>query len=151
MVEPRRNPSSSTRWRWGYNTMPGNVAVATPTTVLPKRLGGTFRESHEYITEECGPYMDGAVQQTIHTPSAPRRSWDVAEQLSATLTAALHAFYLARKGPLTAFYFYPNPDDWDSDGSSETGRYTVRFDGPMSADHAMSEVHTTSYRVVEVV
>ena len=111
--------------------MPGSVANAAPSTVLPQFLCSAFQESRE-IALRGNEYKNGESQRALQVASS-RRQWSLTTRLPATSMDALRAFFLARRGSLEAFFFY-DPfavtsvgSNWDGTGASATGRVTVRF------------------------
>lgn len=118
--------------------MPGNVSNAAPMTVLPQVLCAFFERASGWRVEE-NEYANGEWQaQSMVT--APRYSWRLAAILDAAASAALAAFYLARKGEAEPFYFY---DPYfagfahDPTGVATEGRFTVRFVGSLSQPLAL--------------
>jgi hypothetical protein len=132
--------------------MPGNVAAAAPTTVLPWSLASRFTRQSEYPLL-LAEYRAGECDQSILGEIA-RNTWELSwEHLTPTEITALFAFYIACNGPLTPFYFYdltePNAGTYDPTGASTTSRYTVRFDGEWSQSIQLS-MGKVSLRLVEV-
>jgi hypothetical protein len=113
--------------------MPGSVANAAPSTVLPWSLSRAFVRSQEYPVVE-NEYAGGESQRTVRASNS-RKRWRLAKRLAPAQLAALRDFYHARKGPQEPFYFYDpwetNPKfSYDPTGQQPQGRYTVRFEGP---------------------
>jgi hypothetical protein len=116
--------------------MPGSVANAAPTTVLPWSLCKAFSHSREYAVND-NEYRDGSSQRGLFVGllvATSRKSWKTSRRLTPSTLAAFRTFYDARKGPHQPFYFY-NPWEtspkfsYDATGVKTTGRYTVRFVG----------------------
>lgn len=115
--------------------MPGNVAAATPSTVLPLSLARAFARSRKYPVL-VNEFADGSAQRGLLTNNS-RKRWRLAKRLTPAKIAELRAFYEARKGAHQAFYFYDpyetNPRfSYDGTGATVQGRYTVRFEGGWS-------------------
>lgn len=111
--------------------MPGNVATATASTVLPNGLAAAFTEAAEWPILANEPYPDGRTQRRALAANS-RKSWSIGRRLTQAEWVTLLAFYEATKGPLTPFYFYADPSDYDATGASTTGRWLVRFAGAIS-------------------
>jgi hypothetical protein len=133
--------------------MPGSVANAAPSTVLPKFLCSAFQESREIALQQ-NEYRNGESQRALQVSSS-RRQWTLSVRLPATAMDALRTFYLARRGPLEAFYFYdpfavtPIGSNWDGTGASATGRITVRFAGGWEQSMGMARTDAP-VRLVEI-
>jgi phage-related protein len=110
--------------------MPGSVANAAPTTVLPQSLCRAFVHTREYPVID-NEYRNGESQRSAQAATS-RKKWSLTKRLTATQLQALRDFYDARNGTHQPFYFYDpyetNPKfSWDGTGAAVTGRYTVRF------------------------
>lgn len=112
--------------------VPGSVANAAPSTVLPWSLCKAFAHSREYAVID-NEYRNGESQRSRLVETS-RKSWRTSRRLTPTALEDFRDFYDARHGPQEPFWFY---DPWDTDpkfsydenGSSPDGRYTVRFEG----------------------
>ncbi len=110
--------------------MPGSVANAEPTEVMPLSLCRAFSHAREYSVL-VNEYKNGESQRSRQADTS-RKSWKTARRLTPSLLADFRDFYVARRGPTEPFYFY---EPWDSGfthdptGVQTTGRYTVRFEG----------------------
>jgi len=110
--------------------MPGSVANAAPSEVLPHSLCRAFARSQEYAVLD-NEYRNGESQRSALVATS-RKRWRQAKRLAPGALEDLRDFYDARHGPQEPFYFYdpyetspkftPNP-------SGSVGRYTVRFEG----------------------
>jgi hypothetical protein len=123
--------------------VPGSVAAAAPTTVLPLSLCKAFVHSREYALVE-NEYRNGESQRSLLVASS-RKSWRLAKRLTASAMKTLRDFYDARNGPQQSFYFYDvfetSPKfGYDPTGVATTGRYTVRFEGPWEQSCGMGRV-----------
>lgn len=132
--------------------MPGNVPNASPTELMPFALAKLFRRQQVYAVLR-NEYLDGEPQIGALTDTS-RKAWELTVRVPRAEIAAFRAFYTARRGPLEPFYFYDlsetsPPFTYDETGSSVSGRYTVRFDGPwdQTLDVGLGEF---SLRLIEV-
>jgi len=112
--------------------MPGSVASAVPTTVLPQSLSRSFDHEREFPV--VGNEYRNGESQRLFLAASSRKRWRQAKRLTAAQMATLRSFYLARKGPQEPFYIYDPWDtspkfSWDATGVATVGRYTVRFGG----------------------
>jgi phage-related protein len=110
--------------------MPGSVANAAPTTVMPNSLSRAFAHTREYPVID-NEYRNGESQRSAQA-STSRKKWTLTKRLTSAQLATLRNFYDARNGTHEPFYFYDpyetNPKfSYDAAGSAVTGRYTVRF------------------------
>jgi hypothetical protein len=136
--------------------MPGNLTQITPTTVFPSSLCTAFTELREYAQLQNG-YHDGTIQRS-QLAQTSRRTFRLAKRLSASALATLYAFWTARNGGLSPFYYY-NPEEpasgqpvgsnYDATGVSSQGRYTVVFRGGTWAQ--ATDVCRTSVQGLELV
>lgn len=115
--------------------MPGAVAAAAPSTVLPLILCQSFQQSRMVNTDQ-NQYPDASQQSNVFAVTS-RKRWALTARLTGTALVALRTFYLARNGPQQEFWMYdlfeavPMADvaNYDATGASINGRYTVRFEG----------------------
>lgn len=112
--------------------MPGSVANASPSTVLPYNLCTAFVEIRQYPMVE-NEYRNGESQRTRQADTS-RKAWQLTQRLTPAQLQALRTFFDARKGPTEPFYFYnpweTNPKfqaGYDPTGATTQGRHTVRF------------------------
>lgn len=116
--------------------MPGSVAGAAPTAVLPRILATLFERSQEWTVDE-NVYRAGEVQRDVLV-STSRKRWSITRRLTVAQIDALRQFYLDRDGGNEEFYMYdpvetsPAMSDagYDPTGAATAGRYAVRFEGP---------------------
>lgn len=119
--------------------MPGsvtNATIATPPPVLPQTLSAAFAEVRA-LPVVANEYPGDGTSQRAKQADTPRRRWRLAKRLTAAQAVTLREFWEARRG-IEAFYFY-NPfepasgraigSNYDEDGVSTQGRYTVVFAG----------------------
>jgi hypothetical protein len=132
--------------------MPGNVANAVATTVMPWNLCKAFARVQSW-PEVHNDYPDGRRQiRTLAGNS--RKSWQLTHRLSAADLDELRTFWLARKGPQEAFYFYDvyetdPPCTYDEGGAALDGRYKVRFEGGFASEWTMARFNT-ELQLIEV-
>jgi hypothetical protein len=115
--------------------MPGNIANASPSGVLPQSLCIAFIELHapEYLRDQ---YHDGTIQQS-QLVATSRKTFQLSERLSAAALATLYAFWTAHAaGVPFAFYNPYEPgtglqigSNYDGTGASTQGRYIVVWRG----------------------
>ena len=127
--------------------MPGSVALAAPSTVLPNTLCSAFEEVRAFATRENG-YPNGDYQAAAVSTTA-RRQWALGKRLTVAQWETLRQFFVARKGPLQPLYWYPLRSQYDASGASTTGRITVRFDGSLSRTYEMGR-QGVSLRLIEI-
>jgi hypothetical protein len=130
--------------------MPGSLQLASvpEDCVLPYSLCSAVREDIAWPVVVAGPYADGRQQQRVDGDYS-RRSWSLTKRLTPAQWTTLLAFHVARKGSHEPFFWYPKQADDDPTGASPTGRYTVRFEGPLSVSYDLGRVHC-SFQLVEV-
>ena len=119
--------------------MPGNLAAAVATAVMPQNLCTAFAESRVYPVLS-NTYHDGTPELGLITDgvneAASIRTWKLAQKLSGPVAIAMRAFFEQQLGGLTPFYFY-NPfeaagaigSNYDPTGETVEGRHTVVFRG----------------------
>jgi phage-related protein len=112
--------------------MPGSVANAAPSAVLPWSLCRAFVHQREYPLVE-NEYRNGESQRSVQASNS-RKRWRLTKRLAPAQLEALRDFYEARRGSQEPFYFYDpwetNPKfSYDPTGQATQGRYTVRFEG----------------------
>ncbi len=110
--------------------MPGSVANAAPTTVMPNSLSRVFSHARAYPIVE-NEYRNGESQRSALAATS-RKTWTLTKRLTPTQLAALRNFYDARNGTHEPFYFYDPYEtspkfSYDPTGVAVTGRYVVRF------------------------
>lgn len=120
--------------------MPGSVANAVATEVLPQVLCRAFTSSRDWICDE-NTYRNGESQRNARV-STSRKSWQIAPALTAAQWATMIAFIEARRH-VEAFFFYdpfepaggqPVGSNFDATGVSTQGRYTVVARGAVEAE-----------------
>ena len=130
--------------------MPGSVANAAPSKILPHSLSRAFARSEEYAALD-NEYRNGESQRSALAATS-RKRWRLAKRLAPDALEELRDFYDARHGPQEPFYFYdpyetspkftPNP-------TGSVGRYTVRFEGSFDQNIGMSRADV-EIQLVEV-
>lgn len=115
--------------------MPGNVAAAVASGVLPYAL-------YSAITEELrlealvNVYPDGSSDRAALAVN-PRHFFKLSLALTPAQWNTFYQFFFNQRGK--PFYFYNlretvPPFTWDATGQNPVGRYLVVFDGPWSED-----------------
>lgn len=102
--------------------MPGNVAIASPTTTLPAHLARAYTRTHTFALNSS-VYKSGEYQTALLVENS-RTTWKLTQRLSASDADALTAFYLARGGAAQPFHFVEIIN-----GVSGGTPKTVRFEG----------------------
>ena len=128
--------------------MPGNLAPAVATTVLPNHLCTLFRESRSWPVRESAGYADGSFQVEAQAATS-RKSWEIGKLLTFAQWLALRDFFDARNGPQQPFHWYPQVADYDPTGTSPTGRWLVRFDGSLGRTFRLGR-QEVSLRLIQV-
>jgi hypothetical protein len=112
--------------------MPGSVANAAPSTVMPQALCREFVVVDEWTVDQ-NTYRSGEVEVRSRVTNK-RRRWRASMLLTAAQLATWKAFFLAT---LHAAFYYYDPyeasgaigSNYDGTGSSTTGRFTVCWQG----------------------
>ena len=108
--------------------MPGNVATATASVVMPLVLCSSFQRSERWKSHR-NAYANGE-HEAASLVTNSRRSWDLSASLTPAALAALRDFYDGRKGQQLSFHFYDLHEGvHDATGALANGRYIVRFAG----------------------
>ena len=121
--------------------MPGNLAAAAPSGVLPKSLCTAFTETR-VLPMLIQQYHDGTserslIQDGVNLPESIR-IWKQTRKLDADAMTLLVAFFEGQQGGLTPFFFYDPYEvtlgqrigsNWDPTGASVQGRHTCVFRG----------------------
>jgi len=133
--------------------MPGSVANAAPSTVMPATLSRGFTRIREYPVLENN--YKGGESQRAKLADTSRSGWRLSKRLAPTALATLRSFYEARHGGHQPFYFYdPWETDplfsWDPTGVDTVGRYTVRFEGGWEQAVTPGRVDVPSLQLVEL-
>ena len=128
--------------------MPGNVAAAVATAVMPSSLCSVFRETRAWPVRESSGYADGRYQADVQA-EASRKAWEIGKLLTFAQWLTLSAFYETSLGPQKPFYWYPNIADYDPTGSYTAGRHKVRFDGALSRTYRLGR-QEASLRLIEI-
>jgi hypothetical protein len=129
--------------------MPGNIQSAIPTGVMPCALSTAFSESHEYV-ELQAQYHDGTAERS-QLAQTSRKTFKLAQRLTAARAAALKAFWDSQQGGVVPFLFYNLAEGtYDATGNSTQGRYTVVFRGNWSQTTGMLRTDVPQIELVEV-
>jgi hypothetical protein len=134
--------------------MPGNIAVASPSVVMPQSLCLSFIESREFPQLE-NLYHDGT-REVGALASSSRKSFKLSRALPPTPLATLKAFWDSVGGGLKPFYFYnpyegsPVGANYDATGVGTTGRYVVVFQGNWSQNTEITRTTVPNLALIEV-
>ena len=129
--------------------MPGNVAAAVPSGVMPYALCTAFSESREYAQMQT-QYHDGTVQRS-QLASTSRRTFKVSQRLNSTKAAALKTFWDGQQGGVVPFVFYNLIEGtYDPTGNSVTGRYTVVFRSNWQQTTGLARTDVQNLELIEV-
>jgi len=121
--------------------MPGNLAAAVATNVMPYNLCLAFSESRSFPMLS-NTYHDGSAELGLITDGvnlpASIRTWKLTQRLTGSTAIAMRNFFEGQLGGLTPFYFY-NPfevasghaigSNYDATGLSTQGRHVCVFRG----------------------
>jgi len=145
--------------------MPGNIANAAPTGVMPFSLCTQFTALREYVGQQSS-YHDGTVQRS-QLAQTSRRTYRLAMRLAGTTAntkasatlAAIYNFYIGQNGGLTPFLFYDPFDvavgqepgsNYDSTGNNTQGRVTAVFRGNWAQVTDICRTNVPALLLVEV-
>src|ERR1035438_2112571 len=116
--------------------MPGSVQNVAPSGVMPFALCTTFSESRECVQLQA-QYHDGTTERS-QLAQTSRRTFKLAQRLTAARAVTLKAFWDGQQGGVTPFLFYNLAEGvYDATGNSTQGRYTVVFRGNWSQTTGM--------------
>ena len=137
--------------------MPGNIAIAAPSGVMPATLCIAFTELREYAQLQ-NQYHDGTVQRS-QLAQTSRRTFRLSKRLGAADLGTLYAFWVAKQGGLIPFAFY-NPfevavghdigSNYDPTGNGTQGRVTVVFRGAWTQATDVCRTNVQGLELVEV-
>jgi hypothetical protein len=137
--------------------MPGNIAIAAPSGVMPATLCIAFTEVREYAQLQ-NQYHDGTVQRS-QLAQTSRRTFRLSKRLGAADLGTLYAFWVAKQGGLIPFAFY-NPfevaaghdigSNYDPTGNGTQGRVTVVFRGAWTQATDVCRTNVQGLELVEV-
>jgi hypothetical protein len=137
--------------------MPGNIAIAAPSGVMPATLCTAFTEVREYAQLQ-NQYHDGTVQRS-QLAQTSRRTFRLSKRLCAADLGTLYAFWVAKQGGLIPFAFY-NPfevaaghdigSNYDPTGNGTQGRLTVVFRGAWTQATDVCRTNVQGLELVEV-
>jgi len=129
--------------------MPGSIQNAAPSGVMPYSLCISFSESREYVQLQA-QYHDGATERS-QLAQTSRRTFKLAQRLTAARAIALKAFWDGQQGGVVPFLFYDLAEGaYDATGNSTVGRYTVVFRGNWSQATGMLRTDVPQIELVEV-
>lgn len=108
--------------------MPCSLSAAQPSGVMPYGLSTAFSESRECVQLQA-QYHDGTTQRS-QLAQTSRKSFKMAQRLTAARAIALRSFWDGQQGGVVPFFFYNLAEGiYDATGNSTQGRYTVVFRG----------------------
>ena len=132
--------------------MPNSIRGATSVGVMPQTLCRAFSETLVWAAA-ASEYHDGSVQRAALV-DVPRRSWVLGIRLTPVQLVTLRNWWETHTAD--AFYFYnpmegtPVGSNYDPDGNSTTGRYTVVFRGGWAVEITLGRVNVPQIELVEV-
>lgn len=114
--------------------MPGNVQNAVAAATMPAHLADHFAVESQFPVRE-NVYADGR-RQVAGIVAVDRKSFILTVPLTATKADAMVTFLNTIEWGAKPFYFYNRWEtanfSYDETGASVTGRYLVRWDGPIA-------------------
>ncbi len=122
--------------------MPGNVAAASPSTVMPEVLARSFVAASEFLID-VNEYADSSVQTKAITTTS-RKTWRLAAVMDATLLGTMRTFWEARRNGEPFWFYFWREGAHDPTGLSTVGRYAAVFVG------GWNEVTTLGRSIVEL-
>jgi len=110
--------------------MPGSVAAASASAVLPLFISVSFEHARQWGVEDNTYVCGDSQRRTLTTTS--RKTWRLTKRLTPDQWDDLLAFWIARNGTLDPFFLYGGTEthprwDWDRTGVSDTGPQTRRL------------------------
>jgi hypothetical protein len=116
---------------------------------MPYALSLIFAESREYAQLQT-QYHDGTTERS-QLAQTSRKTFKLAQRLTATLAATLKSFWDSHQGGVVPFLFYNLAEGaYDSTGASTQGRYTVVFRGNWSQSTGMQRTDVPQIELIEV-
>ncbi|HZU27488.1 MAG TPA: hypothetical protein VFA04_18310, partial [Bryobacteraceae bacterium] len=95
-------------------------------------------------------YHDGTIERS-QLAQTSRRTFKLAQRLTATRVAALKAFWDGQQGGVVPFLFYNLAEGaYDPTGNSTQGRYTVVFRGNWSQSTGLLRTDVPQIELIEV-
>jgi hypothetical protein len=129
--------------------MPENIQEAMPSGVMPYALCTAFAETREFA-ELQAQYHDGTTERS-QLAQTPRRTFKLAQRLTAARVIALKTFWDGQQGGVIPFLFYNLAEGaYDATGNSTQGRYTVVFRGNWSQTTGLLRTDVPQIELVEV-
>jgi hypothetical protein len=132
--------------------MPGSVQNAAPDAVMAQSLCTAFVEVRAFLQLE-NQYHDGTVHRSL-LAQTPRRSFKLGKRLTGSALDALKTFWDSHRD--VPFFFYnpweatPVGSNYDPDGNSTAGRYTVVFRGGWAQEMTIGRVNVPQIELAEV-
>ena len=131
--------------------MPGNVQLATVTSVLPFSLSTAFTRQSKW--EFVANFFSDGRNLRRSLVSSPRNTWVLSKRLTPALMGQLRTFWNQQQGGTVPFFYYDPYESnftYDPTGSLTTGRYSVRFQGELKVTGSIPRV-TVPLQLVEIV
>jgi hypothetical protein len=129
--------------------MPGSLSNAVPNGVMPYALCTAFSESRQFVQLQA-QYHDGSTERS-QLAQTSRRTFKLAQRLTATGVTALKAFWDGQQGGVAPFLFYNLAEGaYDPTGNSTQGRYTVVFRGNWSQSTGVLRTDVPQIELAEV-
>lgn len=120
--------------------MPGSVANAAPSTVLPYSLCSSFMRSHTYAVEE-NEYRGGESQRRAMTATS-RKRWVLSMRLTPAQADDFYQFLIDLNW-IEPFWFYDlqeSGNTYDATGVQTLGRYTVCSVAPWKQQRDLARI-----------
>lgn len=130
--------------------MPGNVAAAAPSTVMPEFVSSAFELASEFVVDVNG-YQDASFQAKALTTTS-RKTWRAIIPCTSTLLTSLRSFWSARGIEPFYYYFWRETSPLgavDLTGTSTVGRYTVKFNSEWNEENTLGR-NAINVEIVEV-
>ena len=129
--------------------MPGDIQNAAPSGVMPYALCTAFSELREFIQLQA-QYHDGTTERS-QLAQTSRKTFKLAQRLTAAGAAALKAFWDGQQGGVVPFLFYNLAEgSYDPTGNSSQGRYTAVFRGNWSQTTGLLRTDVPQIELIEV-
>lgn len=139
--------------------MPGNIAPAAPSGVLPQTLSTAFAETYVFplltMQYHDSTFERALIVDTVNDPVV-LRTWKLSKRLKPTDFATLKTFYEGRGGGLMPFYFYdpfaadPPGSNYDPTGAESVGRITAVFRNSSWSDSSNIARSETGLEIAQI-
>ena len=116
---------------------------------MPFALCTALSESREFAQLQA-QYHDGTTERS-QLAQTSRKTFRLAQRLTAACAAALKAFWDSQQGGVVPFLFYNLAEGpYDPTGNATQGRYTVMFRGNWSQTTGMLRTDVPQIELIEV-